>query len=149
MGKQLPVPLRASVTLLGLVLEDRDLLTLRMALDLALDAGALDERCADLHFLSIGDQQDIFEDNRLADFKRHSVYLNKASLLRKILPTTVFDDCVFHSVLFSFHSTEHYKGRQNAMSTFVRPWTRCTFPRHKRSVHDPQKFATSGDRCVR
>ena len=116
------MPLGASIALFGLVFEDRDLLTLRMALDLALDAGALDERRADLHFLSIGDQQDIFEDYRLADFKRHSVHLNEASLLRKKLPTTVFDDCVFHSVLFSFHPTEHYKGRQNAMSTSVRPW---------------------------
>lgn len=45
--------LRASIALFRLELEDRDLLPFRMALHLALDAGAFDERRADLHFLSI------------------------------------------------------------------------------------------------
>src|SRR5690606_14379729 len=56
-GQLLAVPLLAPVALLGLELEDDDLLALDLVFDAGDDPGAFDDRRAHTHVLAVGDQE--------------------------------------------------------------------------------------------
>ena len=85
--------LLTAIVLLGLVLEDDDLLAADLADDLALDLCALDDRGADPDVTVVAHEQDV-ERNRGVDLRIDLLDVDHVALTDAVLLATSRDNCV-------------------------------------------------------
>ena len=86
--------LTTSVVLLGVVLEDTDLLGLGVLENFGFDDSAFDVRLADHGFVIVGKEHDFVKANRFADFSAELFHEKNVAVLNLVLLAAGFDYCI-------------------------------------------------------